>query len=108
METIMDLLDRARLPLNDAIALRYTDATLLSFANAGIQRAIELRPDLRFGKYSEPLGELDYTDEFPFPYHFFQTIADYVTGRAQLTSDVAAASPDAVAFAKMFENAILH
>lgn len=107
MATINALIDLARIPLNDSMKLRYPDDILLAFANAGIYRAVEIRPDLRFGLYGTPMTDVDLSDAFPFPGHFLQTLADYVTGRAMSSSDVASASAAAPAYAKLFELALL-
>lgn len=46
MSTLQHIVDRARVPLNDAAAERYTDAELLGYAKDGIREAAILRPDL--------------------------------------------------------------
>lgn len=107
MVTINDLITRAREPLNDPLDLRYTDDLLLSFANAAIYRAAEIRPDLRFGQYSTQMEDVGLSDVFPFPSRFLQPLADYVTGRAMASSDTAAASAGAPAYAQLFEQALL-
>ena len=44
MATMQDVVDRARIPLNDATKVRYADATLLAFLNAGVSRTYAIRP----------------------------------------------------------------
>lgn len=107
MATINDILIRAREPLNDPLKLRYTDALLLSFVNAGLYRAVDIRPDLRFGQYGTPMEDVGISDDFPFPSRFLQPIADYVTGRAMAGNDIAAAGAAAPAYAQLFEQALL-
>lgn len=46
MATFQDLIDLARVPLNDADKERYPDAKLLGYAKDGLREAAVLRPDL--------------------------------------------------------------
>jgi hypothetical protein len=107
MATLLDVLSRARIALNDEIKVRYPDQRLLNFANAGIYRAIELRPDLNFGAYLMPQAELTLTSPFPFPASYLQTVSDYVVGRAQETHDVFGEKDSSVNFFQQFERALL-
>lgn len=81
MSTMQTIVDRARIPLNDAAKIRYTDAMALEFANAAIFRAYQIRPDLKFGSYSTAYAALALGDTFPLPDAYLQAVADYVTGR---------------------------
>lgn len=107
MATMQEVVDRARIPINDADDDRYDDTVLLDFANAGIARALEIRPDLWFGSYGTPFSPLALTGTFPLPYAKLQTIADYVTFRAETADDEHVNSNRAVAFLKFFEEALL-
>lgn len=101
--TLQDVLNRARIPLNDDDKVAYPDAELLPFAVAGIQRAIALRPDFRFGQYGTPLGALTLASAFPLPEEHLQTVADYVTFRAETKDDEHINSNRALAFNSLFE-----
>lgn len=103
--TIQQVLDLARIPLNDAAKARYTDTVLLSYYNSAVMRAYETRPDLKFGSYGTPytpvaLGGLPGT--FPMPDRFAQTVADYIGGRAEMKDDESANAARAQALMQMF------
>lgn len=101
--TYQSVIDLARIPLNDADRARYSDATLLSFANHGMLALTKRRPDLFIGSFSSlPNGEKVLGDAFPLPAGYVQTIADYVTARAEMTDDEHVNSGRAAAFAQLF------
>jgi hypothetical protein len=101
--TYQSVIDLARIPLNDADKARYSDADLLSYANHGLLTLLKRRPDLFVGSYSSlPDGEKALTDSFPLPVQYVQTIADYVTGRAEMSDDEHVNSGRAAAFAQLF------
>ena len=100
--TYQSVVDLARIPLNDAAKARYDDATLLSFANNGMLTLTKRRPDLFIGSYASlPDGQKALTDVFPLPGEYVQTLADYVTGRAETTDDEFANSGRAALFLQM-------
>lgn len=86
--TYQSVVDLARIPVNDAGKDRYSDTTLLSFANQGMLQIFKRRPDLFTGQFGNPPhGENLLTDTFPLPAEYVQTVADYVTARAEMTDD---------------------
>jgi hypothetical protein len=81
--TYQSIVDLARTPLNDDDKVRYTDATLLLYANHGILQILKRRPDLFVGQFgSLPAGDATLDDTFSLPAGYIQTLADYVTARA--------------------------
>lgn len=101
--TYQSVVDLARFPLNDADKARYSDATLLSFANHGMLKILKRRPDLFVGQFASlPNGEKVLSDAFPLPAGYVQTVADYVTARAEMTDDEHVNSGRAAAFAQLF------
>jgi hypothetical protein len=101
--TYQSVCDLARLPLNDTDKARYSDADLLSYANHGILTLAKRRPDLFIGNFSAlPDGQKALTDSFPLAPGYVQTLADYVTGRAEMADDEFANSGRAAAFAQLF------
>lgn len=101
--TYQSVVDLARIPLNDADKARYSDATLLSFANQGMTQIAKRRPDLFIGQYTNlPTGEKLLTDIFPLPAGYVQTLADYATARAEMTDDEYVNSGRAALFAQLF------
>lgn len=101
--TYQSVVDLARLPLNDEDKVRYSDAALLSYANHGMLAVVKRRPDLFVGQYASlPGGENVLSDAFPLPGAYVQTVADYVTARAEMADDEHANSGRALAFAQLF------
>jgi hypothetical protein len=83
------LVDRARIPLNDAAKTRYSDVTLLAYGVDGLVFATAKRPDLLIGNWSSPstYSALAVGSTFPLPDRYFPLVADYVTARAELIDD---------------------
>ncbi|MGH8684134.1 MAG: hypothetical protein ACREUM_02155 [Nitrosospira sp.] len=101
--TYQSVIDLSRIPLNDLDKTRYSDTTLLSFANQGVLQLLKRRPDLFVGQFaSVPDGENVLADAFPLPAGYVQTVADYVTARAEMTDDEHVNAGRAVAFAQLF------
>lgn len=101
--TYQSVVDLARLPLNDLDKARYSDAALLSFANHGMLQVLKRRPDLFTGQFASlPDGEKALGDAFPLPAAYVQTVADYVTARAEMADDEHVNSGRAAAFAQLF------
>jgi hypothetical protein len=85
--TMQNVIDHARIPLNDSAKERYSDDTLLSYANDAVLIVRKRRPDLFLGQWSSLPSNLSVTDAFPVDDEYFPTFADYVTGRAELVDD---------------------
>lgn len=103
MATLQDVCDRARIPLNDASKVRYPDAQLLGYANAGVRRIYEIRPDLRpLGSWGTDPADLTLVSTFPLENRLLQTLADYVSARAEMKDDDNVNSARAQAIAQMF------
>ncbi|MDQ3186901.1 MAG: hypothetical protein M3Q16_10705 [Pseudomonadota bacterium] len=102
--TYQSVVDLARIPLNDSDKTRSSDAQLLSFANQGILQVLKRRPDLFAGQFASlPTGEKALADAFPLPAEHAQTVADYVTARAEMTDDEHVNSGRALVFAQLFD-----
>ena len=101
--TYQSVVDLARIPVNDAGKDRYSDTTLLAFANQGMLQIFKRRPDLFTGQFGNPpRGENLLTDTFPLPAEYVQTVADYVTARAEMTDDEYANAGRAALFMQLF------
>jgi hypothetical protein len=100
--TYQDVVDLARVPLNDEDKARYADPTLLLLVNHAILTLANRRPDLFIGQFSSlPDGEADLSDTFPLPAAYSMTLADYVTARAEMIDDEHANSGRAAAFMQL-------
>ncbi len=96
---IQDVLNRARLDLNDAttapvtgsaITPRYADADLLNYVNDGISKAVVMRPDLNYDNYGTGTYftvPLVATSTFPLPNEYLAGIAIYTVFRVQSGDD---------------------
>ncbi|HEV7929242.1 MAG TPA: DUF6682 family protein [Nitrosospira sp.] len=101
--TYQSVVDLARIPLNDADQARYPDSTLLLFLNHGLLQILKRRPDLFIGQFASPLdGQNELVDTFPLPPEYAQTVADYVTARAEMTDDEHVNSGRAAIFMQIF------
>ena len=101
--TYQSVVDLARMPLNDDDKVRYMDATLLIYANHGILQILKRRPDLFIGQFgSLPAGDATLDNTFPLHAGYAQTLADYVTARAEMADDEHVNSGRATAFVQLF------
>ncbi|MFN5350884.1 MAG: hypothetical protein ACK5A0_15355 [Polaromonas sp.] len=80
--TAQEVIDLARVPLNDTNKDRYKDADLLRFLNAGLSQLKRGRADLFLGTLATGYTALTLASTLPTPEHVNQSIADYVTARA--------------------------
>ncbi len=88
MTTCQNVIDRARVPLNDADKTRYSDPELLSYLCDGIAEAYSLRPDLRYGSYTTPPVTLfQLTDTFPLSAQHEVALQHYLVYRAENKDD---------------------
>jgi hypothetical protein len=82
--SVQDLLNRARIPLNDDAKGRWPDPELLAYLNEGLALVRKSRPDLFLGKLlDEIIVEIGDADPI-VPYTHHQSLVDYVTARAQM------------------------
>lgn len=88
MTTCQSVIDRARVPLNDADKTRYSDTEMLSYLCDGIAEAYSLRPDLRFGSYTASAVTLfQPTDTFPLSAQHEVALQHYLIYRAENKDD---------------------
>lgn len=87
MATMQEVLDLARLDVNDAGKIRDKDADWIKFANDGIARCYALRPDLNYGSYGSAFADLTTASTFPLPIEYRPAIAAYIVARAQTADD---------------------
>lgn len=104
---MQQVVDRARIPLNDldADAYRYSVDDLLMYANFALRKVRRDRPDLYFGTYSTPLTDKVIGDTLPIDDDFAEAVVDYVVARAETKNDEAALRERAKLFFGLFETA---
>lgn len=100
--TVQQVIDRARVPLNDAAKSRYTDSELTVYANDAYYMLRRYRPDFFLGKWSTLPASLSVSDQFPsVDTMYLPSIADYVTARAEFKDDEAVIAQRAQAMLAM-------
>jgi hypothetical protein len=100
--TAQQIVDDARVPLNDADKVRYSDALLLTYLNHAILLARKSRPDLFLGLWATLPADLTLVSEFPVDDMYYPLFVDYVTGRAETLDDEHVESSRAMAFIQNF------
>ena len=100
MSTLQNVIDKARIDMNDDDKVRHTDATLLVFANDYIQEAGKLRADLFFPD-EPPTGNLALGDTFPISDRYARSCADYIIARSKLRGTEESKMVEASAYLKM-------
>jgi len=106
MATMQDVIDAARVPLNDDSKVAWTDVELLGFANKAIHLLKARRPDLFFGSYTALPGNLAVGATFPLEDQHMPAVQDYVTARAQFKDTEEAVKGAATAFYQLFDASI--
>lgn len=86
MALMQAVVDRARVPLQDDGKIRYSDAIVLGYANAGVHLLVNRRPDLFFGSFTTLPVDLTLVQNFPLDDRFFQPVADYASARSRARS----------------------
>ena len=104
--TMQQVVDAARIPLNDKDKVRFEDSELLGYANDGILRIRQRRPDLFLGRWFSLPGSLALTDIFPLHDELKPALADYVTARAEFKDDEFSENGRAAASLALFERAV--
>ena len=103
MATLQNVIDGARVVLQDADKVRYTDAQLLGYANDGIVLGFKYRPDFRLGNYTVALGTYVAADQVPFPVQYQHLLKYYVVSSAELRDDEYSQDGRAAALLGLFE-----
>lgn len=100
--TVQQVIDRARVPLNDAAKSRYSDAELTVYANDAYYLLRRYRSDIFLGKWSSLPAALGLDDEFPaVDIMYIPSVSDYVTARAEFKDDEAVIAERAQAMLAM-------
>ena len=101
--TYQSVMNLARIPLNDADQARYPDSVLLLLLDHAVLQILKRRPDLFIGQFGSSHGGQNGPGAiFPLPPEYAQTVADYVTARAEMADDEHVNSGRALAFMQLF------
>ena len=108
MATFQNIIDRARVILNDTgTTFRYTDAQLIGYCNEAIQEVKRTRPDFFFGQYTATLPTYIASNTVPIPNEFQTTLVNYLVGRAEFRDDEFTVDSRASAFMGMFKGGLV-
>ena len=101
--TLQNVMDEARLDMNDAQKVRVPDTSLLSYINDAMARLYVMRPDLNYGNYGNPW--VDYTTSsslFPLPLEYRPPVCNYIVMRCEVSDDPYAIEQRAVQAMQMW------
>lgn len=102
MSTFQQVIDDARVTLNDEDAVRYTTPQLMSYCNDGIQEMYRIRPDFLFGNYTAATVTYVESDNLPLTAQYQNLLHLYVVFRAELRDDEYSAESRAGAMRSLF------
>lgn len=105
--TVQNIIDDARVILQDTAKTRYTDAQLINGCNYALFTINRLRPDLFFSSIGSPQTALVAGSTFPLPPQFEPVVSNYVAARAELRDDEYSVDGRAAALLAEFKNALL-
>ena len=104
MTTFADIIGQARELLQDTTAVRYSDASLMVYANDAVQLIRKVRPDVFLGQYKTAISLYQTADTFPIGIEFVQAVRDFVVAYANMReSEDAGTSQD---FRNKFANGL--
>lgn len=106
MTTFQQIVDRARVPLNDAAKTRYPDADLMEGANRAMSVLRAKRPDLFFGVGAswDTVTTYVLADNFPIEDIYRTAVEDFITSWAELRDDEDAMQQRASTFFQLFNS----
>ncbi len=109
MATIQDIIDIARVTLQDtdSTAYRYSDPEMLDAANLGIKAIKRMRPDLFFGGYATPLSDLTAAGTYPLAPEYEPALANYIVYWVSSRDEEYTSDGRAPAFYSLFKEQIL-
>jgi len=103
MATFQNIINDARVDLNDVAGTRYTDAQMIGYANDGVQEMYRYRPDFRLGNYSAATTTYVAGDNLPIPDQYRMLLTNYLVFRCEVRDDEYAVDGRAAAFLMRFE-----
>lgn len=107
MATLQDVIDEARVILQDSAKTRYTDADLTKICNYAIFEAYRIRPDLNFANIGSAPSALLIGGTFPLPPQYEPVVSNYIAGRAEIRDDEYSVDGRAAALIGMFKASLV-
>jgi hypothetical protein len=103
MATFQNIINDARVDLQDTDGTRYTDAQMIGYANDGVREMFRIRPDFRLGSYMTAVPTYAATDALPIPDQYRMLLEHYLVFRAEVRDDEYAVNGRASGFLARFE-----
>lgn len=103
MATFQNIIDDARVDLQDSAGTRYTTAQLIGYANDGVREMFRVRPDFRLGSYGTPVPTYVESDTLPIPDNYRMLLTNYLIFRSEVRDDEYSVNGRAVQFLARFE-----
>jgi hypothetical protein len=103
MATFQNIIDDARVDLQDSAGTRYTTAQLLGYANDGVREMFRMRPDFRLGSYGVAVPTYVVGDNLPIPDNYRMLLTHYLIFRSETRDDEYAVNGRAASFLMRFE-----
>jgi hypothetical protein len=103
MATFQNIIDDARVDLQDSVGTRYTTAQLIGYANDGVREMFRIRPDFRLGSYGVVVPTYVVGDTLPIPDNYRMLLTNYLIFRAEVRDDEYAVNGRATLFLARFE-----
>lgn len=105
--TLQQVLDHARVPLNDDDKVRYPDEVLLAYCIDSLNIIYRRRPDLFLGRWTFSTTSLSNSSKLPVSDTLMSVISDYVTARAEAVNDESVDTGRMQAFLQMFGSGVI-
>lgn len=107
MATFQEIVDSARVALQDDAKTRYSDANLLEYAIDGVLEARKIRPDFFIGGYSTVKTNYVLADTVPLPATYAAFLKDFAVFKASIRDDEYAVDGRAAAMLARFKSGLL-
>lgn len=106
MPTVQELIDSARVVLNDEDAVRYTNPQMVEYANDALRELKILRPDWFLGQYTAAPVTYGQNDTMPIPDQYTVYVKDYLVFKANMRDEEQTSEARAAAFLSRFRSGV--
>lgn len=105
--TFQNVVDSARVVLQDSEKVRYADSELLEYAIDGVLESRKIRPDFFFGGYKTVTSTYALADDVPLPIMYALYLKDYIVFRAEVRDDEYSSEGRAAVLFNRFKSGLL-
>ena len=107
MATFQEIIDSARVALQDVDKVRYSDDELLEYAIDGVLEARKLRPDFFLGGYATIPSSYSLTSTVPLPSLYVAYLKDFLVFKSEVRDDEYAVDGRAAAMLARFRSGLM-